>query len=75
MEQPMKRYETERQVTNRTGISPRLLRQWRQDGTGFPYIKLGRKILYDADVVDAHLAQHTVQSTSAATVRDAEAAQ
>ncbi len=71
----MKRYETERQVTDRTGISPRLLRQWRQDGSGFPYIKLGRKVLYDAEVVDAWLAQHTVQSTSAATVRDAEAAQ
>jgi transcriptional regulator with XRE-family HTH domain len=72
----MTSYETPQQLSERTRISQRTLEKWRQDGSGPPFIKLDRKVLYDTAAADAWLAARTVASTSETTVRDtAEAAQ
>ena len=44
--------------------SPRTFEGWRISGEGPPYMKLGRNVLYDLDVVDAWLDARRRTSTS-----------
>ncbi len=51
---------TDPQLCNKLGVDPRTSRQWRQDGAGPPYLRVGpRRILYRAADVDAWLASRT----------------
>jgi hypothetical protein len=43
---------------------PSILAKWRLTGEGPPYIKLGRRVLYDLADVEAWIAAHRRRSTS-----------
>lgn len=45
------------------------LHRWRVEGSGPPYIKLGRKVFYRRADLDAFLDSHVVTSTSEAEAR------
>ena len=46
------------------GLSPRTLQKKRRDGTGPPYRKIGRTVVYDTSDLDDYLAAATRISTS-----------
>lgn len=46
------------------GIKKQTLAVWRLKGSGPRYIKLGTRVLYSVDEIDAWLAAHTRTSTS-----------
>jgi hypothetical protein len=46
------------------GISSRTLEKWRLTGDGPPYIKLGRRVVYDLQDLDAWAVARRRQSTS-----------
>lgn len=41
------------QVASRTGVAVSTLRHWRQAGTGPPFVRIGRRVIYRAGDVDA----------------------
>jgi hypothetical protein len=45
----MSKLLTERQVADRLGLCVQTLRNWRFQGRGIPYIKLGSAVRYDED--------------------------
>jgi predicted DNA-binding transcriptional regulator AlpA len=61
-------------AADRTGLSTRYFERLFQDGAGPPASKIGRRVLYNVALLDAWMAERLVTSSSAATVRDAEAA-
>jgi hypothetical protein len=56
------RYLTPEEVSERYRgeISLGTLRNWRALGVGFPFIKIGKAVLYPADALDAWDKAHTV---------------
>jgi predicted DNA-binding transcriptional regulator AlpA len=59
-------YLTQREVAALLRISPRTLERHRFNGTGPVYIKLGRKVVYRREAIEAWAAANTFTSTSAA---------
>jgi predicted DNA-binding transcriptional regulator AlpA len=46
----MTKFIDEKQVSKLTGLALQTLRNWRGQGRGFPYVKIGRRsIRYDID--------------------------
>ena len=55
-----RRYARPKAMAEYVGSTPPALYMQRRRGTGFPYIRSGRRsILYDLDLVDAWLAERT----------------
>ncbi|WP_039828406.1 helix-turn-helix transcriptional regulator [Nocardia testacea] len=52
---------TEREVAELVGTSPGTLRQDRSADRGLPYVRIGRRIRYRADDIEAYLDAHTVR--------------
>ncbi|WP_425600739.1 helix-turn-helix transcriptional regulator [Sphingomicrobium clamense] len=57
---------TEAEASIRTGLAASTLQKQRVRGDGIPYVKIGRSVRYDSDVVDEWLDARTVSSTSQA---------
>ena len=57
---------TTKQLAKLIGVSVRKLERDRQDGTGVPYIKFGRRVLYRGADVEAHLKAQRFTSTAEA---------
>jgi excisionase family DNA binding protein len=55
-----------RQLAELLGVSLRKLERDRQDGTGVPYIKFGRRVLYRGADVEAYLEAQRFTSTAEA---------
>ena len=51
----MKRFMEEKEVSRLTSVSLQTLRNWRHLRKGFPYVKMGRKVLYDWDDIVSDL--------------------
>lgn len=58
------RYVRETKVAELTGISVKCLQSQRQKGGGIPFVKIGRLVRYDLDVVEAYLKTNTYLSTT-----------
>ncbi len=59
-----KRYITEKELSEMTGRALQSLRNDRFKGRGFPYIKLGRSVRYDEEVVIAIMEESKVETSS-----------
>ena len=57
---------TTKQLADLIGVSVRKLERDRQDGTGVPYIKFGRRVLYRGADVEAYLNAQRFTSTAEA---------
>ena len=64
-----KKYITEKQLSAMTGRALQTLRNDRFNGRGFPYIKLGKSVRYDEEVVIAIMEQSKVETSSFQTGR------
>jgi predicted DNA-binding transcriptional regulator AlpA len=53
-----------KQQAERIGLAPKTLDNWRSAGQGPPYYKLGNRVVYDDDEVDAWLAERRRTSTA-----------
>ncbi len=62
----MKTLLTEDDLAARWNVAPKTLANQRCRGDGIPFIRLGRLIRYDPDVVAEHEASRMVTSTSEA---------
>lgn len=71
---PVSRLNTEKEEAARLNLSARTLQQWRVQGVGPAFIKLGRAVRYDPAVVDAWLATRARSNTSQPTQMMAAAA-
>ncbi len=58
------RYESRRQLADRSGLSERTYEKLALDGGGPPFVKVGRRVLYPVDEADAWLKARMVRSTS-----------
>jgi predicted DNA-binding transcriptional regulator AlpA len=54
----------EKATAARTGLAVKTLQNWRSAGTGPAFYKLGGRVLYDTDELDAWLAARRRTSTS-----------
>jgi DNA-binding transcriptional MerR regulator len=52
-----RRVLTMAEVSAQLGIPIDTLRYWRWRGEGIPSYKLGRRVVYDVDVVEAYIAE------------------
>ncbi len=55
---------TEKDLSDLLRVSPRTLQAQRQNGTGIPFLKIGRLVRYDSTEVDMYLKDHNRISTS-----------
>ena len=55
---------TQEQLADRWQISPRTLEQWRWLGKGPKFLKIGARVLYREEDVDAYEAGQVCQNTS-----------
>lgn len=62
------RYLSTLSTADYLGLSKSTLEKWRLTGDGPPFIKIGRRVVYDITVVDAWLAAHQFESTSEADI-------
>lgn len=62
-------YLTQIEVAALLRLSPRTLERHRLAGTGPAYVKLGRRVVYKREVVEAWAAANTFTSTSEAGAR------
>lgn len=60
----MKTLLTEDELAKRWNVAPKTLSNQRCRGEGVPFIRLGRLIRYDPDVVAQHEAVRMIKSTS-----------
>ena len=60
----IKKYITEKELSAMTGRALQTLRNDRFNGRGFPYIKLGKSVRYDQEVVIAIMEQGKVKTSS-----------
>lgn len=58
--EPRPRYGTPAEIADYLHTTPGSLASDRYLGRGLPYVKFGRKVLYEWAAVDAYLAQHVV---------------
>lgn len=56
----MLKYLTDKEVADLTGLGVQTLRNWRFEGRGIPYCKIGRAVRYEADEVAAYMAARRV---------------
>jgi hypothetical protein len=59
-----------RQLAARWGLSEKTLERWRMLGTGPVFLKLGGRVLYRIDEVEAHEQQRTRRCTAGRTVAE-----
>ncbi|GBF27658.1 hypothetical protein MnTg02_02717 [bacterium MnTg02] len=57
---------TQKQLSNLFDVSERTLERQRTNGTGVPFTKIGRRVLYPRDAVLNHLADRIYSSASEA---------
>ena len=55
---------TAKTLAERIGVTEGCLAKWRGTGEGVPYLRVGRRIMYDAKDAAAWLNARRVQSTS-----------
>lgn len=55
---------TQTQLAERWNKSPRTLEQWRWRGVGPRYLKIGARVIYPLDEVEAYESAHLHQNTS-----------
>lgn len=60
----MKRFLTAPEVAGEYPVATQTLARWRCDGSGPAFLRIGRKIAYDRQVLDEWFAAHSVRSTS-----------
>lgn len=53
------RFLCQKQLARRWGISHRTLESWRYRGIGLPYLKLGGRIIYRLEEIEAYEARQT----------------
>jgi predicted DNA-binding transcriptional regulator AlpA len=53
-----RRLISERRVGAMLGFSKRTLQRWRQENKGPPWVKIGRRIYYDEDKLNAWIRDH-----------------
>lgn len=59
----VKKYITEKEVSKMTGRAVPTLRNDRFKGKGFPYIKIGKSVRYDEEVVIAIMEDSQVETS------------
>lgn len=57
-----------RQLAARWGLSEKTLERWRMQGCGPVFLKLGGRVLYRAEEIQAHEQQRTRRSTAGGAV-------
>ena len=57
-----------RQLATRWGLSEKTLERWRMLGTGPVFLKLGGRVLYNIEEIQAHEQQRTRRCTAGQTV-------
>ena len=55
-------YLNENQVSERLGVSVKLLRKHRWEGKGLPYVKFGTRVLYAEPEVVEFLQKHRIET-------------
>lgn len=55
---------TPRTLADRWNITPEALSQWRWNGRTPPYLKIGKRILYDLEAIEKYESEHVRSSTS-----------
>ena len=53
-----------RQLAARWGLSEKTLERWRMLGTGPAFLKLGSRVLYPIDAIEAHERRHSRRCTA-----------
>ena len=61
---------TEQQLAERWQLSVRTLQNWRWQGKGPRYLKIGARVLYPAEEVDAHETGHLHANTTGPLLRE-----
>jgi hypothetical protein len=61
---------TSKEVEAQYGLSAKTLKHWRHIGVGPRFHQFGRKIQYDAGVIESYIAQHRVTPFALAAVED-----
>ena len=60
--QKLHNYLNENQVSERLGVSVKLLRKHRWEGKGLPYVKFGARVLYAEPEVVEYLQKHRIET-------------
>ena len=60
--QKLHNYLNENQVSERLGVSVKLLRKHRWEGKGLPYVKFGTRVLYAEPEVVEYLQKHRIET-------------
>ena len=60
--QKLHNYLNENQVSERLGVSVKLLRKHRWEGKGLPYVKCGARVLYAEPEVVEYLQKHRIET-------------
>ena len=60
--QKLHNYLNENQVSERLGVSVKLLRKHRWEGKGLPYVKYGARVLYAEPEVVEYLQKHRIET-------------
>ena len=60
--QKLHNYINENQVSERLGVSVKLLRKHRWEGKGLPYVKFGARVLYAEPEVVEYLQKHRIET-------------
>ena len=60
--QKLHNYLNENQVSERLGVSVKLLRKHRWEGKGLPYVKFGARVLYAELEVVEYLQKHRIET-------------
>ena len=60
--QKLHNYLNENQVSERLGVSVKLLRKHRWEGKGLPYVKFGARVLYPEPEVVEYLQKHRIET-------------
>ena len=58
----LQNYLNENQVSERLGVSVKLLRKHRWEGKGLPYVKFGSRVLYAEPEVVEYLQEHRIET-------------
>ncbi len=67
----IRRLVDEREAAKALSLSQRTLQRQRQEGGGFPFVRVGkRRIAYDLDVLEAEIHSRTFKSAAAEMARN-----
>ncbi len=53
---------SEKALARRWDISHRTLQRWRSEGNGLQYVRIGGRIRYPLDIIEAYEAEHTTEA-------------